>query len=69
MTIQYRIEFFSNDDQCWFDDDSTKSFFSFDSALSHLRRYADSDPDMAHRLVKTETIALSVRGETLITGA
>ena len=69
MSAHYRIEYFSNNDLCWVDDDSTKSFFSLDSALSHLRRYADSDPDYAHRLVKIETIALTVNSETLIAGA
>ena len=66
MSIKYQVEYFSNDDQCWFYDDSTTSFQTLDAAVSHLRRCADSDPDMAHRVIKTETIALSVRGDTLI---
>ena len=72
MSTKYRIEYFSNDDQCWFDDDGAKSFSTLDSAVAELKRCVYSDPtldDMAHRIVKIETIALAVRGETLIAGA
>lgn len=66
-TVQYRIEHWSNDDECWFDDESARGFRRLDTAIQHFKVAAEENPDMPHRLIKIETVALSVRGETLTT--
>lgn len=65
MNSEYRIQYFSNDMKTWVDNDSI-NLISFHCAVSDLKRCANSYPDMPHRLVKIETVALSANGETLI---
>ena len=77
MSSEYRVQYFSGDRKCWVDNDSNdlpienhasylNSWLSVYSAIGHLKHCAYSDPDIPHRLVKIETIALSANGETLI---
>ena len=65
MGSEYRIQYFSNDMKRWVDNDSS-SLISFHCAISDLKRCASSHPDMAHRLIKVDTVALSANGETII---
>ena len=65
MSSEYRIQYFSNNRKCWINNESS-SLPSLDSAVSHLKHCVSSDPQMQHRLVKIDTVALSVNGETLI---
>lgn len=63
--MEYRIQYFSNDMKCWVDNDSG-SLINFYCAVNDLKSCASSHPDMPHRLVKIDTVALSANGETLI---
>ena len=63
---RYKIEWFSNDDQYWME--CEEDFSSIEVAARFFKRATESDPDMAHRILETKTIALYSHGETLNIG-
>ena len=68
MNNTWIVEYYSNDDGEWLE--CSNNFLCLLDAIRCMRLHAENDPNLAHRIVHTETkrntIAISAYGEELV---
>ena len=65
MNTSWIVEYYGEEGE-WIE--CTNNFWVLDDAIKCMRLHAETDPDLAHRIVETKhtTVALSAYGEELV---